>query len=133
MGLFSRSELSDANILSIVLAGMFEADEKVVYCNGLERQLEKTLCEVRDHPLISSHFHFATAGAYPWSHDFRNAYWVLQTSSSYMGWLTPGPDYVESGMKKLAELLRRETKVPETDYNFLMGLGKKIEVMGREN
>ena len=137
-GLLNSRRLNNTNILSIILSGMFEGSEKRVYCEDLRGQLESTLYGAIEHPLIRWNpeegigFHFATEGAYPWSRDFRDAYWVLQMSCTYMGWLSPGhTDYVDSQMKNLAELIRKETKISDADYDFLQNLGKQIEVSER--
>ena len=120
-----EADLTRVDVASIILSGTVDSRERV-YCNNIKKQLTNVLHRVRENSLISENYHFVTSGAFPWSSDVYDCLWIL-TQSRFMGWVTGGPDFIEPSVVKLADSVLHEEKISREDFDFLKGLGRKIE------
>lgn len=133
MDLLDSTELSDANVLSVILSGMFEGETDMVRLSNPRQQLERIIYQSRNMPIIQSrNYHFQTSSSNPSSEEVYMAFQILLTSSSYLEGVGHGNDFLaHSNWVRMAEIVLETKDVSQEDYGLLQSLGQMIEVEER--
>ncbi len=133
MGGVLKLPLTSANIISIVLSGAFDGKSRKpetgkVVCDDLEEKVTGILFGERNKRLIRNNYHFVTEGASPYSEqvhraiDFFHEVGILSYTMGEQG------TNIHPKVIGFAEISRKQRRISRADYEFLINLGKELDL-----
>ncbi len=123
-----KTPLTSANIIGIILSGVFEGRDKKekVKCDDLEEKVTEILLRERSKRFIGDNYHFVTAGAFPYSEEVHKTMSFFHEVGVLTYTMGEQGANIYPRVVGFAEVSRKQRRISRADYEFLRNLGKKL-------
>ena len=121
-----KERLGMNDIVLVTLSPITEGCD-IAICSDLRNQVTRLYWENRTSEIIQKHFHIYQSGASPVSEDIEECFNIL-SQCGRLETILGKREYIVHPWNETCEDIKKRAVISAEDYNFLISLGRRIEV-----